>query len=196
MNALPRRRHDVGWSAHASLAARGTAGFLKERVFKLWAPLLALGAAAIVSPRAAHGATPVGRWYAEGGAAQVEISPCGAGLCGRVVWLRSPFDEDGCDWRDRRNPDPTRRDQPIVGLQILAGLQPADDARSWTGGTVYDPTSGRTYRCTLELDSDDRARVRGYIGVPLLGRTTTWIRVGTENQMCNQRNSESRPAGL
>jgi hypothetical protein len=31
----------AGWSAHASLAARGTAGFLKERVLKLWVPLVA-----------------------------------------------------------------------------------------------------------------------------------------------------------
>jgi uncharacterized protein (DUF2147 family) len=150
------------------------------------AAVLVIGAATALSPRAADGATAVGRWYAEGGAAQVEISQCGDRLCGRVVWLRSPFDGDGCDWRDNRNPEPTLRARPIIGLQILAELHPADDARSWTGGTIYDPTSGRTYRCTLELDGDNRARVRGYIGVPLLGRTTTWIRVGTENQMCNR----------
>jgi uncharacterized protein (DUF2147 family) len=150
------------------------------------AAVLAIGVVTALSPCAADGATPVGRWYAEGGAAQVEISRCGARLCGRVVWLRAPFDEHGCDWRDRRNPDPTLRGRPIIGMNILAGLRPADDARSWTGGTVYDPTSGRTYRCTLELEGDNRARVRGYIGVPLLGRTTTWIRVGTEQQMCNR----------
>ena len=31
----------AGWSAHASLAARGTAGFMKERILKLWLPLAA-----------------------------------------------------------------------------------------------------------------------------------------------------------
>jgi hypothetical protein len=28
----------------------------------------------------------------------------------------------------------------------------------------------------------DRLLVRGYLGFRLLGRTTTWLRVGTENQ--------------
>ncbi|MGH7788373.1 MAG: DUF2147 domain-containing protein [Candidatus Binatia bacterium] len=155
------------------------------RVFALFVLSTALVAA--LSPRATHAATPVGRWYAEGGAAQVEIVACGEQLCGRVVWLRSPFDEHGCELHDRRNPEAALRGRPIVGLQILADLRPADDAGSWAGGTIYDPTSGRTYRCTVELDGDNRVHVRGYIGVPLLGRTTTWIRVGTEKQMCNRR---------
>lgn len=158
------------------------------------AALLAIGMATLLASRTAYAATPVGRWYAEGGAAQVEIGRCGEGLCGRVVWLRSPFDENGCDLHDTRNPESSLRHRPIVGLQILADLRPTDDARSWTGGTIYDPTSGSTYRCTLELEGDDRVRVRGYIGVPFLGRTTTWIRVGTENQMCSRRNADSAAA--
>jgi fucose 4-O-acetylase-like acetyltransferase len=55
----------------------------------------------------AFGGTPVGRWYADGGAAQVELRPCGRALCGEVVWLRSPFDERGCPLSDRWNPDPS-----------------------------------------------------------------------------------------
>jgi peptidoglycan/LPS O-acetylase OafA/YrhL len=31
----------AGWSAHGSLAARGTAGFARERLLKLWVPLVA-----------------------------------------------------------------------------------------------------------------------------------------------------------
>ena len=50
-------------------------------------------------------AYPVGLWYAEGGAAQIDLRDCGGALCGRVVWLRSPFDEHGCELRDRYNPD-------------------------------------------------------------------------------------------
>lgn len=127
--------------------------------------------------------TPIGLWYAEGGAAQVEITRCGQELCGHVVWLRSPFDEDGCDQRDRFNPVPALRDRPIVGLLILSGLAAIDD-RTWSGGAIYDPTRGSTYRCMLQLEGENRLHLRGYIGVPLLGRTTTWFRVGSENQMC------------
>ncbi len=135
--------------------------------------------------RAAAGASPVGLWYAEGGAAQVQIDRCDRTLCGRIVWLRSPFDEDGCDQRDARNPDVTLRDRPLIGLEVLTGLASAD-GQLWNGGAIYDPTSGRTYRCTAELDGANRLRLRGFIGVPLLGRTTTWVRVGSENQMCRR----------
>jgi uncharacterized protein (DUF2147 family) len=129
---------------------------------------------------------PVGRWWAEGGAAHVEIRPCGPNLCGQVVWLRSPFDEFGCELRDRRNPDEALRDRPVLGLEILHGLTPAAGGEWWAGGTIYDPGSGRTYACQLRLDGEHRLELRGYVGFPLLGRTTTWLRVGAEEQLCRQ----------
>jgi uncharacterized protein (DUF2147 family) len=146
----------------------------------------AVVAVILLAASEAPAAAPFGLWYAEGGAAQVEIIRCGDQLCGRVAWLRSPFDEDGCELRDERNPDPGLRDRPIIGIEVLAGMAAEGDDRTWSGGTIYDPVSGRTYRCTLQLDGENRLRLRGYVGVPLLGRTTTWIRVGAENQMCKR----------
>jgi uncharacterized protein (DUF2147 family) len=148
-----------------------------------------LGAALLLSlAAAARAATPLGLWYAEGGAAQVEISSCGTQLCGRVVWLRSPLDENGCELRDRYNPNPGLRNRPVVGLEVLRGLQGSgEDDITWSGGTIYDPASGNTYRCSLRLETEDRLRLRGYLGIPIIGRTTTWIRVGTERQMCRQQ---------
>jgi len=144
--------------------------------------LVAVGLTA--SPGSAA-ATPVGLWYAEGGAAQVSIEPCGSELCGRVVWLRSPYDDDGCDLRDRHNPDPTLRARKVEGLEILQGLTRRPDG-TWVNGRIYDPASGGTYTCQLALDGDDRVRLRGYVGIPLIGRTTTWTRVGTENRSCRE----------
>lgn len=146
----------------------------------------ALALAAMPSSVAADaGVSPLGRWYAEGGAAQVDVESCGDGICARIVWLRSPFDENGCELTDRSNPDVSLRGRPLVGLQILESLTPvADAADTWAGGSIYDPTSGRTYRCTMRLDGPDRLRVRGYFGIELLGRTTTWLRVGSERRMC------------
>jgi uncharacterized protein (DUF2147 family) len=130
-------------------------------------------------------ATLEGRWYAEGGSAQVEIEPCGDALCGQVVWLRSPFDENGCPITDRSNPEESLRGRSVIGLEILRDLRPEpDEPGQWSGGRIYDPTSGRTYRCQASLDGPDRMRVRGYIGITLLGRTTTWVRVGRERELC------------
>ena len=151
------------------------------------AATVVLASVGLVVAAHASAATPIGLWYAEGGAAEVAVEPCGRELCGRVVCLRSPLEDDGCDLRDRRNPDPALRQRPVVGLQILRGLTARPDG-TWTGGHIYDPSSGNTYTCHLALDGEDRLRLRGYLGIPLLGRTATWIRVGAEKRLCREGN--------
>jgi len=146
---------------------------------------LGLAIACLARTCSAWAATPVGLWYAEGGAAQVTIEACGETLCGRVVWLRSPLDEDGCELRDRNNPEPGLRNRPVVGLEVLRGLSPRSDG-TWSDGRIYDPGSGNTYTCVARLESENRLRLRGYLGIPLIGRSTTWIRVGTEQQTCKE----------
>lgn len=140
-------------------------------------PASLLLALALASPAAA--ASPTGLWWAEGGAARVRIARCGEALCGRLVWLRSPFGPDGCPARDRENPDPGLRARPLVGIEILSGLE-REAPGVWSEGRVYDPTTGRSYGARVELEGPDRLRVRGYLGFELLGRTTTWVRVGSE----------------
>jgi len=133
-----------------------------------------------------YAATPIGVWYAEGGAAKVGVERCGDELCGRVLWLRSPLDENGCPLRDRRNPNPALRERMVEGLEILRGLTPRHDG-TWVNGDIYDPASGNTYNCQLALDGNDRIHLRGYLGIPLIGRTTTWTRVGAEQRVCAER---------
>jgi len=150
------------------------------------ASLLALLVLPLLSG-AARAAEPTGLWWAEGGFAQVEIRRCGEALCGQVVWLRHPFDEHGCALRDVENPDEALRGRSVEGLQILRDLRPSpDDPGEWVGGRIYDPGSGRTYSAVIETDGPDRLRLRGYLGIRLLGRTTTWIRVGSEDQCREQ----------
>lgn len=129
--------------------------------------------------------TMVGTWYAEGGAAKIAIAPCGTSLCGDVVWLRSPWDEDGCELRDRNNPEAPLRERSVIGLRILTGFtrEPSPDG-VWTNGNIYDPASGNTYRCRAQLEGPDRLELRGYVGIPLFGRTTRWLREGSEGRMC------------
>ncbi|MCH8030951.1 MAG: DUF2147 domain-containing protein [Bacteroidetes bacterium] len=61
------------------------------------------------------------------------------------------------------------------GVVVLRDMEP--DGDEWSGGTIIDPKNGRTYRCKMELDGPNRLRVRGYIGISLLGRTQVWERV-------------------
>lgn len=71
------------------------------------------------------------------------------------------------------------KDQPVVGMTIITGVrQDADDATLYNGGEIVDPANGKTYKVRMRpIDGGRKLDVRGYIGVPLLGRTQTWVRV-------------------
>ena len=70
-----------------------------------------------------------------------------------------------------------RKNKPVQGLQIIRGMQP--DGDGWSGGTILDPETGTTYRCSMHLaDGGRKLVVRGYVGISLLGRSQTWIRQG------------------
>lgn len=118
----------------------------------------------------------LGHWKSAGNSSKVEIFPCGEKLCGKVVWMKNPNFVDakdgpvGAPKYDRRNPDPALRSRPILGLQVIEGLTAAGND-TWEHGKCYDPESGNTYRCKMHLTSPERLEMRGYVGIPLFGRT-------------------------
>ncbi len=67
------------------------------------------------------------------------------------------------------------KDKPFLGLVIIRGLKKCDG--EYNGGTVLDPKNGKHYKCYIKFESNDKIKIRGYIGVPLLGRTQYWYRV-------------------
>ena len=66
------------------------------------------------------------------------------------------------------------KDKPITGMIIVSGL--TKDGDEWSGGTIMDPNKGKTYDCYITMESKDKLKVRGYMGVALLGRTQYWYR--------------------
>jgi uncharacterized protein (DUF2147 family) len=122
----------------------------------------------------AGGDAILGQWYTEGDESIVEIYPCDGAYCGRIVWLAEPLTPEGEVKTDRNNPDESRRDTLIIGLEILSGLQ-YNGRNAWTGGRIYDPNNGNTYSCKGALKKGE-FRLRGFIGVSLVGRTTIWRR--------------------
>lgn len=141
------------------------------------AALAAAGIVASAAPAAAQGqAAIVGTWLTEGGRSHVRIAPCGAKLCGNIVWLKEPNQPNGAAKVDSKNPDTTKRARTIVGLQILWDFAQASPTE-WESGRIYNPEDGETYRCTMQLQADGTLRVRGYVGVSLFGKTQVWTRV-------------------
>lgn len=69
----------------------------------------------------------------------------------------------------------SKKNQPIIGLEIISNMKPYDDY--WSYGQVLDPESGSEYKCNISLDGNDKLKLRGYVGFPALGRTQIWHRV-------------------
>ena len=128
--------------------------------------LMALAMAA-TSPDAA-----VGRWMTETRHGIVEITRCGASLCGKIVT------SDGIDanpaMKDVKNKDEQLRGRTLKGLQILGGF--SFRSGIWDGGTVYNAEDGKTYDARITVVDPNRLKLRGCIFVPLC-KTQTWTRV-------------------
>jgi uncharacterized protein (DUF2147 family) len=139
-------------------------------------PLLLLFLFAITAPLdiwAAEGASPVGLWKNED--AKIEIFKDGEKLDGKIAALNEKYTEDGQKKTDIHNPDPAKRERPLIGLVVMRGISP-DGPSKWDGGTAYDPTTGNTYSVSLEYDGGNTLKVRGYLTILGIGRTEVLTR--------------------
>jgi uncharacterized protein (DUF2147 family) len=119
----------------------------------------------------AVGGSPIpieGPWLTQDGGGVIDIEPCGSLYCGRIIGLAAassgvpvPKDANG---------------NSRCGLQIIRGLAETDPGE-WTG-KIINPEDGQTYDARLSVDDRGRLRLRGYVLVPLLGKTQLWTRYG------------------
>ena len=108
----------------------------------------------------------LGKWKTEAGDANVEIFQQGGKVYGKIVWLQK-----GPDTKDTHNPDAKLRERKLVGVNILSDLAKKDN--KWEGGKIYDPKSGKTYKCSIWMEGD-QLKVRGHLGI--FHDTQTWNR--------------------
>jgi len=123
----------------------------------------------------------LGIWKTAMDESKVEVFMCGEKICAKIIWLKNPLYTDSRDGKvgtpviDRKNPDPALKSRPVLGLRILEGFT-AEGDNNWGNGTCYDPKSGNTYRGKIHQVAPDRLKLRGYIGIPLFGRSSVWTR--------------------
>lgn len=136
-------------------------------------PILPALVAVLCAAGSAVAATPVtGMWRTPVKNSIIDIYDCGAYVCGRVV---SSDDLRGNpNMRDAHNSDAALQSRPIKGLVMMTGFK--GGPTEWTGGTLYDPSSGHSYHGSIDLVSADTLKLKGCIVAPLC-RTQSWTRV-------------------
>jgi uncharacterized protein (DUF2147 family) len=100
---------------------------------------------------------------------------------GKIVWLLHPNNEDGTPKLDVENPNKSKRTRKKMGLVILKNFAYDKDDNDWSGGTIYDAKSGKTYSGYMWFKKGSNQKtmnLKGYVmGMTWLGRTSTWTRV-------------------
>jgi uncharacterized protein (DUF2147 family) len=122
----------------------------------------------VPAAHAAHGV--FGDWKTPSGSV-IRVDHCGGDVCLQVVQLPSHAPAT----TDINNPDASQRQRPLCGLTVGSGFHQDDDVHL-SGGHLYDPKSGNDYKGTITAEGDT-LRLRGYIGIPLFGRSETWKRI-------------------
>jgi uncharacterized protein (DUF2147 family) len=132
------------------------------------------GSAQGANTSATSASSPVGYWTTidddgKTPSSVIQIYPKGKKLFGKIVQLINPREKDPkcteCEG--------ARKNQRIIGMEILRDFEQDDD--EWSGGYILDPRNGTEYKCYMELiEGGKRLKVRGYVGIALLGRTQYW----------------------
>lgn len=118
----------------------------------------------------------VGVWLTNGNdAAKIQITKSGETYNGKIIWLKEPNLNEKPK-KDIHNPDKSKQNNPIIGLQLLTNFKYNAKENNWENGKIYDPKSGKVYNCTITREGKT-LKVRGYIGISLFGRTEVWSKV-------------------
>jgi uncharacterized protein (DUF2147 family) len=132
-----------------------------RHVFALAATIFALS-----SPVFAEEAT--GTWLSQSGETRIRIVPCGAALCGTVVWQKTPA-------KDVNNPDPSKQNRPVVGIQMISGMK--QSAAGEYAGQLYNFQDGKTYTGKLKIAGPNNLSLSGCVMGGIICRSQTWTRV-------------------
>lgn len=150
---------------------------MRLKNYFLWISIIIVTISMNSFAQESEGDSVVGIWLTGNKDAKVEIFKNGDKYDGKIVWLKNPLNDEGKPKVDKENPEEELQTRPILGLELLKDFV-YDEDFEWEDGEIYDPKSGKTYSCNMELLEDKKTlEVRGYIGISLLGRTQVWERV-------------------
>lgn len=122
--------------------------------------------------------SPAGIWLTEEKTSKIKIAACGKAFCATILWAR----ESG---HDAQNPDPARRQRPMIGLDLSHDIRP--DGKGGWKASMYNPENGKTYRTTLTPKGRE-LEVSGCVLGGLLCGSETWQKAGEATGSLKQPN--------
>lgn len=138
------------------------------------AAVATLSAFLSIAAASAQGRGILGIWWTDKNKGRVEIVECTPptpGVCGRIIWISEPNDEQGRPQTDKLNKDPRLKGRPIIGMPVFEGWREADP-NSWTG-QVYDPEEGEIYDIDIQLQGDQLTLKGCFL---FICDSNTWVR--------------------
>lgn len=118
----------------------------------------------------------IGTWLSEAKDLKVEVYRQKNQYFGKMIWFDCPMNTPPMEhYRDKENPNILLRNRSWLGMILLKDLV-FDGKNEWVNGDIYDPNSGNTYRSKVKLLDAQTLHVRGYLGIPLLGKTMVFKR--------------------
>ncbi|SFJ33114.1 Uncharacterized conserved protein, DUF2147 family [Phyllobacterium sp. CL33Tsu] len=124
-----------------------------------------LMAGALTTAAMAEAQEIAGTYVNETGRTKVKISDCNSGVCGTIVWMNQPVN-------DINNPDASKRDRPVVGLQAVSMKATGPGTYA---GTLYDPETGKTYSGKAKV-AGNAVELSGCVLGGLICKSATWRR--------------------
>ena len=98
-----------------------------------------------------------GVWVTEASKSKVEIFKTGNSYAVKIIWLAEANNAEGLPKTDKKNPDPSLRSRPIIGLVILSDLKLENGI--WKGSKIYSPERGEYIDCSLQLQDGYTLRI-------------------------------------
>jgi uncharacterized protein (DUF2147 family) len=127
----------------------------------------------------ARGDVLLGEWWTEKNEGRVRFTKAADGtLRGTTTCCTHQKGDPDNPATDIHNPDPKLRGRSTVGIVIIWKLAYEDG--EYSGGYVYNPRDGKTYRIAAEIIDENTVKIRGYMLIPLLGQSQIWKRARVE----------------
>jgi uncharacterized protein (DUF2147 family) len=137
--------------------------------------LLLVGVFALASISPQNADAIVGIWKNSSGKGHIQIYKQQNKYYGKIIWLKDAVDPEGHPKTDRKNTDPAKRKNSLMGMVMLRDFKYSSG--EWKGGHIYNPSDGKEYKGLIKLKDDKTIVVRGYMGISLIGKSDTWTRI-------------------